>query len=419
MDWNVFTCTFCGSVCPVECFPTHKDKFICHNMVCFAHAPSNLDKLSPLRQHSTSTAPVSLLPTQTDAFESAHTRDILPASLPLEKETHEEDNEESMTVGPTQNQERKIRFLVKKLQEASIPTALDYLFDTSSVPSISEIVPGLFIGNIACIDNESVLKRYDINAVISVISPRRLPFPESQTPLGGSDPHPLEKLFTIKDRMVIVAYDRRSENLIQHFDGTCKFIYRHRHPITSATVADSDTDARSDQEKVNLPTSSTNTKEKSPKGGRVLVHCTEGISRSATIVAAYLMWRKRETAAKILTYIKHKRPKINPNEGFLHQLQVWQDVHYNIWDNKQFRVPCNEYRELQERLLNYRSQEMLKKAARRRLRVGSGASREWKTRSMPVTCKWFCEPSLPFPSVTVHCPFGNFICYIPQVSLKR
>lgn len=371
MNLYAFTCNFCGTACPVDCFPTHKDKFICHNAVCFAHAPSDLNDFNPIREKSRSRAPVALLPTETDAFNATPTCDSLSTCLlreEMRKEGDEErinDDKEETTDCETTTQAQKMQSLINTLQAAPRPAALDCLFDISCIPSISEVVPGLFLGNMECVDNEAVLRSYKINAVVSIISPKRVPFPRTRAPDSGSGIHPLEKLFTIKDRMVIVSYDRRSEDLIQHFEGACSFIYRHRHPVTASTVADSDTDARREQEKVDRPTSFKNKEEKTTKGGRVLVHCTQGISRSATIVAAYLMWRKRETAARILTLIKNKRPKINPNEGFLDQLLVWQDARYNIWDSKDFQVPCIEYAQLQGRFLDYECLEKRGREAKR------------------------------------------------------
>ncbi|ROW01008.1 hypothetical protein VSDG_02748 [Cytospora chrysosperma] len=378
MELYAFTCNFCGAACPVDCFPTHKDSFICHNAVCFAHAPSDLNEFSPIGEKCLAAASVSLLPAHTDVLNHTLFRDIASTRQPRE-ETREEDHEERISDGEeaiahseATSHAQKVRKLATTLQALPRPTALDYLFDISCVPSISEIVPGLFLGNMACVDNETVLKSYKINAVISVISPRRVPFPRTRAPDGGAGLHPLEKLFPNKDRMVIVAHDRRSEDLIQHFEGACNFIYRHRHPVTASTVAISDTDGRNEQEKVDLPTSSTDNEENIPRSGRVLIHCTQGISRSATIVAAYLMWRKRESAARILTFIKNKRPNINPNEGFLDQLLVWQEVGYDVWDNKQFRVPCFEYMQLQGRLLEYGDLEKRKRRARRDLAAKAG-----------------------------------------------
>lgn len=56
------------------------------------------------------------------------------------------------------------------------------------------------------------------------------------------------------------------------------------------------------------------------KGGRVLVHCREGVSRSATIVIAYLMWRFSLSFEAAHERIRQKRPICNPNTGFTCQL---------------------------------------------------------------------------------------------------
>jgi hypothetical protein len=56
----------------------------------------------------------------------------------------------------------------------------------------------------------------------------------------------------------------------------------------------------------------------------VLVHCEMGVSRSATVVLAYLMRYHGMTRDEAYIAIKKKRPKIEPNEGFWHQLKVWE-----------------------------------------------------------------------------------------------
>ena len=54
--------------------------------------------------------------------------------------------------------------------------------------------------------------------------------------------------------------------------------------------------------------------------GRVFVHCFAGVSRSATIVASYLIQEHGMTLAEAMSYIKTKRPFVNPNSGFRKQL---------------------------------------------------------------------------------------------------
>lgn len=56
------------------------------------------------------------------------------------------------------------------------------------------------------------------------------------------------------------------------------------------------------------------------KGGRVLVHCREGVSRSATFVIAYLMWKQSLSFEAAHDQIRRARPICNPNTGFTCQL---------------------------------------------------------------------------------------------------
>lgn len=63
--------------------------------------------------------------------------------------------------------------------------------------------------------------------------------------------------------------------------------------------------------------------------GKILVHCGEGISRSSTLVIAYLMIKKRMNVADaIRTVVKHRN--ILPNQGFLLQLCQLNDELFKI-----------------------------------------------------------------------------------------
>jgi protein-tyrosine phosphatase len=58
-------------------------------------------------------------------------------------------------------------------------------------------------------------------------------------------------------------------------------------------------------------------------GSKVMVHCKQGVSRSPTVVMAYLMKAKKYSANKAFDFLKLKRPEISPNPGFVQQLQSY------------------------------------------------------------------------------------------------
>ena len=57
---------------------------------------------------------------------------------------------------------------------------------------------------------------------------------------------------------------------------------------------------------------------------KVFVHCNKGISRSATIVIAYIMWKNHYNYIDSFFYVKNKRNFISPNEGFIQQLKIFE-----------------------------------------------------------------------------------------------
>lgn len=59
--------------------------------------------------------------------------------------------------------------------------------------------------------------------------------------------------------------------------------------------------------------------------GTVFVHCNAGISRSATIVAAYLIRYYNITHIEALNILRTVRPKIKPNAGFMKKLENYAE----------------------------------------------------------------------------------------------
>ena|SRR5581483_2298797 len=62
---------------------------------------------------------------------------------------------------------------------------------------------------------------------------------------------------------------------------------------------------------------------------KVYIHCQMGISRSPTIVIAYLMKKHKWTRDKSLNYVKSKRPIIAPNTSFMKYLAAFEEEIYD------------------------------------------------------------------------------------------
>ncbi|VDD75787.1 unnamed protein product [Mesocestoides corti] len=105
------------------------------------------------------------------------------------------------------------------------------------------------------------------------------------------DPVPEDILSTVNSHVQISVEDAEYSNLRVHFDAVGERIAREaRH------------------------------------GGRTLVHCMAGISRSATIVLAYLIKHQKMSLADAYHHVRGIRPCIQPNLGFWRQLIAYEEA---------------------------------------------------------------------------------------------
>ena len=59
------------------------------------------------------------------------------------------------------------------------------------------------------------------------------------------------------------------------------------------------------------------------RGGCLLIHCHQGVSRSCTLIGAYLMWRDGLSQPEAIDKVREARGVARPNPGFLIRLDEW------------------------------------------------------------------------------------------------
>mmetsp|Transcript_26318 Transcript_26318/g.46717 ORF Transcript_26318/g.46717 Transcript_26318/m.46717 type:complete len:199 (-) Transcript_26318:21-617(-) len=64
----------------------------------------------------------------------------------------------------------------------------------------------------------------------------------------------------------------------------------------------------------------------SDKKSRVLIACTMGVNRSATIVTAWLMDQRRWTRDEALEFVRECRPQVEPVTNYLEQLHAFEEI---------------------------------------------------------------------------------------------
>ncbi|KAF2069722.1 hypothetical protein CYY_008963 [Polysphondylium violaceum] len=134
---------------------------------------------------------------------------------------------------------------------------------------VTRIFPGFYLGSVPAV-NRSNLDDHGITHIVSV--------------LNGFKP----KWTNMYKYLHIDIIDTPSAELYQYFEKTFEFI------------------------------------EKGRQEGNVLVHCFAGISRSATVVVAYIMRKLKISLEDALGLVTDARPIVCPNEGFMKQLQKYE-----------------------------------------------------------------------------------------------
>ncbi|PCH41473.1 phosphotyrosine protein [Wolfiporia cocos MD-104 SS10] len=97
--------------------------------------------------------------------------------------------------------------------------------------------------------------------------------------------------------------------------------YRHlRIPVEDVDYADL---------LIHLPAACRFISDALANNGVVLVHCVQGLSRSATVIAAFLMQQKRINATAAMEEIRKTREQMWINPGFQEQLVLFELCRYS------------------------------------------------------------------------------------------
>ena len=145
---------------------------------------------------------------------------------------------------------------------------------TSQLERIDKITDKIFLGDLTYASKIETLKTKKISSIISLC--------------GKLSP----KYSNTFNQKIIYVEDLPSENIIQYFKECIEFIEKNK---------------------------------------TIYIHCLCGISRSPTIVIAYLMWKKHSSYFDTFQFVKKIRNSINPNGGFTQQLKIFDKL---LKDNK-------------------------------------------------------------------------------------
>jgi dual specificity MAP kinase phosphatase len=140
---------------------------------------------------------------------------------------------------------------------------------------MSEVLPGLYLGNAHDAQDMNLLKQNQIKFIINI---------STTIPCY----HENENLF---EYLRLSCNDNCQENILQYFEKT--FEYIHQNLLLNQNV---------------------------------LVHCQGGISRSPSFIIGYLMKYYSKTFDQAYTIVKDKRKIINPNLNFLAQLTRYEQM---------------------------------------------------------------------------------------------
>lgn len=195
-------------------------------------------------------------------------------------------------------------------------------------PWITELDSCLLLGNLAACTDERILRSRGITAIVSLGRDAH-----EDTLRTGSN----RDIIPPTNHLLVACDDTPDMNILSLFPEICQFIDDQVGEGTTSNGSNGD-------HYIQRPPSghSSRSRDSHCAPGRVLVHCAQGRSRAPTVCIAWLMRKRQQGVDPIMAEVKNKRD-IRPRENFLHQLRIWEDVRFDLWEDSEGRLPKPEY----------------------------------------------------------------------------
>lgn len=190
---------------------------------------------------------------------------------------------------------------------------------------MDEILPGLWVGGVRAAMDTDYLSRAGITHIISCMK-QLLPAPPTL---------PDGRMITKAEMRHVKLDDDEKAPILVHFAGCNELISQQ---LEEEWVPDDESSEQSEPEgdEVELLVQGRQKRNgrwgswQTTGAGTVLVHCQAGCSRSVAIVAAYLMHTRHISPTTAVSMIRARRPDAGPNAGFMAQLQLYEEVGYEV-----------------------------------------------------------------------------------------
>lgn len=152
--------------------------------------------------------------------------------------------------------------------------SLEYYIHNVYHPCMDHIIDNIYLGNWVDSTNWKVLEARNIKSIFTLNVEKY----DTKCRKKNMEARGIAHLFICID-------DRPDENIKHHLDTGVKYIHG---------------------------------------AGPILVHCSAGISRSASFVIAYLIRYKNMSVNEALAFCRSRRRRVNPNIGFIKQLREYE-----------------------------------------------------------------------------------------------